>query len=185
MKQWERSDMWQRGLRNRFLVPVYKQWCDEGRYVFIQKSDCSTLLQKRYALDTILQVHDRSVCLEEKIVRQPWPFFFFETDSCTLPERESEGWMQYIQADAVLYAFFREAEQVLDTYVIEQFQEVKMWFWQVYTRYREHTMPTENRTRGRLVPIEDVSEMVQVKRYYIYDHGVYKPMSLPRKKAVV
>lgn len=176
MKQWERDDTWQRAIRDRFLTPFYKRICVDGRFVYFQKSDASTLIQKRMSVDTALQIKpDRSDCIEEKIIRQPWSSFFFETDSCTLPGKHSDGWMCYTQADALLYAFF--CQHYLDTYIIRDFQDVKMWFWQVYTSFPERTMTTDNKTRGRLVPIADVTAFAKVTHIHIFDNGLYKPAS--------
>src|SRR5882672_358665 len=67
-----RDDDWQREVRNRLLAPFYGRYSREGRYVFIDKGKLATILQRRYATDTILQARSGgAICLEEKIVR--WP----------------------------------------------------------------------------------------------------------------
>lgn len=163
-------------MRTRYLEPhLYRAYSWEGRYVIIDKSRCSTILQKRLAIDTILQKRDESICIEEKIERWPGykrPNFFLETDSCTVPGLESLGWMHYAEADTLLYAFELETRDGLDVYLIP-FEPLKAWFWQHHTAYRAHTMNQSNHTRGRLVPIRDVTQAITgIKHYIITDAGL-------------
>lgn len=152
-------------MRRRWLEPyLYDQYSFKGRYVIVDKSRCSTLLQKMMAVDTIMQVgSDASLCIEEKIER--WPGykrrnFFLETDSCTLAGRTKPGWMHYAEADYLLYAFETATHDGLDVYFLP-FQPLKAWFWQHYTEYRARIIPQWNRTKGRIVPIRDVVEVLQ------------------------
>lgn len=177
MSNWQNDDAWQKGIRDRFMPPIYRQWTIEGRFVFFEKSKCSTLIQKRAAVDTALQTRrDLSVCIEEKFARWPgytYTAFFLETDSCTLPHKHSKGWMHYALADQLLYAFVQNGEKELDAYLIKDFQKLKEWFWTVYEKYPESTMPGDNRTRGRVVPIKDVALAIEIERYRIADRGMY------------
>ncbi len=172
------------------LDPVYKQWSIEGRFVHPQKSRCSTLLQKRLEVDTIVQTRKHhSHCLEEKIVRWPRsgiPFdrFFLETESCTNEGYVSEGWMRYAEADALLYAFVQEGDRELDAYLIVNFSQLKSWFWGVYQNYYEFTMDTFIRTRGRLVDIVDVVQAVKTERFRISENGIYQKVPCPVKEVV-
>jgi hypothetical protein len=173
------DDLWQKSMRNKFLAPFYKKLAHEGRYVFNDKSRCSLLLQKRYAIDTILQAEsDRSTHIEEKIVRwkgRVYDKFFLETHSCTNQGHESDGWMVYAQADMLVYAFAQENDKGLKAYIIKDFEALKSWFWQVFEQYEVSTLTQNNRTRGRLVDIKDVEKNVEMECYYIYnDKGDYK-----------
>jgi hypothetical protein len=161
VNDFRRDDDWQRSVRGLALAPFYGKHSREGRYVFIEKSRWSMLVQKRMAVDTVMQSkRGGSVAIEEKLTRPPkngrrFVNFFLETQSCTVLGRESEGWMRYGEADFLLYCFVRHDGGV-DGHAIN-FQKLKAWFWRHHERYRIYTMPkTINRTRGRLVPIRDV-----------------------------
>jgi hypothetical protein len=160
MGDFDLDNAWQRGVRDRILAPhFYRERATDGRYVFIDKGKLATVLQKRFAVDTILQGKDgEAICIEEKIVRwkgRAYDSFFLETKSCTNPGRESDGWMVYGQADYLLYAF-EQCDKALLVYLVD-FQKLREWFWPAHERYRSYVMPdTSNHTEGRLVPIADV-----------------------------
>lgn len=177
VNDFERDNEWQRQMRDEILGPhFYGPHSLNGRYVFIDKGRLATVLQKRYAVDTILQAHDgKAICIEEKIVR--WPktgrahtAFALETDSCTKPGHESLGWMHYAEADFLLWAF--ETKQGdLDCYVIN-FPKLREWFWRVESEYpRFGPLPTLNATQGRVVPISDVKQNVPTKNYLVRRDG--------------
>jgi len=161
-------------MRDTFLVHFYKKYSFDGRYVFVDKSACSTLLQKELAVDTISQWSNKgSICIEEKI--EQWPGyprwnFALETESCTKPGRERKGWMHYARADYLLYAFAFEGDIGLDAYLID-FPKLREWFWSLPTRYKPHTMDTINRTRFEKVPIQDVRQAVPTWHYVINNEG--------------
>jgi hypothetical protein len=161
-------------MRDKFLVHFYQKYSLEGRYVFIDKSACSTLLQKELAVDTVAQSRDKgSVCIEEKV--EQWPGykrtnFALETDSCTVSGRERVGWMRYAKADYLLYAFANEDDSCLDVYFID-FPKLRRWFWASEARYEPHTMDTLNRTKFKKVPIDDVIQAVPTSRYLITSEG--------------
>src|SRR2546430_16919285 len=146
-------------MRDTFLIHFYQKYSLNGRYVFIDKSACSTLLQKRLAIDTIFQSKRdprKSPCIEEKI--EQWPGykrvnFALEVNSCTKPGRESPGWMHYAEADLLLYAFAYEGDTGLDVYLID-FPKLRKWFWSLPVRYQTRTLNTHNRTRIALTPIK-------------------------------
>lgn len=174
MNEFDRQNEWQRSMRDTILKPFYRRFCDEGRFVFIEKSRCSTLLQKRLAVDTVAQSkRGGSICVEEKLVRfpkngRPLSRFFLETESCTIPGIESPGWMRYADADLLLYGFQTGPDlPSFDCYIID-FQKLKEWFWGRFEAFQEYTMPdTINRTRGRLVPISDVAASVPTMRRWL------------------
>ncbi len=167
---------WSCAKRDAYLKHFYQKYSLDGRYVFIDKTACSTLIQKRLEVDTIMQSMKTgaSFCIEEKIER--WPMngrprtnFALETDSCTLPGKEQPGWMRYAKADYLLYAF--ETEQGnLDTYFID-FPQLRSWFWRVQSRYQSYTMDTSNRTRFKKVPIRDVVQSIRTTRYLVTSNG--------------
>ncbi len=168
------DDAWTKQKRDRYLKAVYGKWSVEGRYVLIDKSRCSTLIQMRFEVDTICQVEDgKSICIEEKIVRwkgKRLQRFFLETESCTNEGHESPGWMHYGEADFLLYAFELE-DGSLDVYLID-FKKLKDWFWSVdHSDYYSHTMEEENCTKGLLVDIVDVVENVTTKRFHVKEDG--------------
>lgn len=164
-----------RRMRDRFLSRFYQKYAVEGRYVYIDKSACSTVLQRQLAVDTVLQAKDGSLCIEEKI--EQWPGykrenFALETDSCTVVGREKQGWMHYAQADYLLYAFAYEGDSGLDVYLID-FPKLRAWFWGLPTRYPAHVMEhTLNHTRFEKVPIVDVRRAVPTARYLVTDDTI-------------
>lgn len=170
------ASAYSRLMRDTFLAPFfYGKYALDGRYVFIDKSACSTILQKELAVDTIMQVKDGgSLCIEEKI--EQWPGykrenFALETDSCTVVGRERKGWMQYAQADYLLYAFAYPEDSGLDVYFID-FPKLRDWFWKMPSRYPAHVMTeTINHTRFEKVPIIDVRRAVPSSRYHITSSG--------------
>lgn len=165
MNDFADDNAWQRGIRDRVLVPgFYGSYALNGRYVFMDKGRFATLLQKRFAVDTIVQGKGGlAIAIEEKIVR--WPAsgrahtaFFLETQSCTVADHESAGWMTYADADYLLYCFAQQNDD-LDCYLID-FPKLQDWFWDHQTDFPESIMPTRNRTAGRVVPIAAVTANV-------------------------
>jgi len=173
-----------RMMRDKFLVHFYRKYSFDGRYVFVDKSACSLLLQKELATDTIAQSSATSSdCIEEKI--EQWPGckrknFALETDSCTVPGHERKGWMHYAKADHLLYAFAYEGDTGLDAYFID-FPKLRKWFWGLPKRYEPHTMDTLNRTRFEKVPIIDVCRAVPTTHYLITAEGC---QFIPRRSSL-
>ena len=162
-------------MRDTFLIHFYRKYSFDGRYVFIDKSECSTILQKELAVDTVAQSTDgKSVCIEEKI--EQWPGwkrtnFALETRSCTVVGRERPGWMHYAKADYLLYAFAFEGNTGLDVFLIN-FPKLREWFWNLPKRYPPHIMEnTINHTEFEKVPIDDVRKAVPTSHYIITHDG--------------
>lgn len=197
MKRWQRDDLWQKGKRDLLYVPFYEVTAFKGRFTLINKSCASMQIQKQ-GVDTTFQVsHDESVLREEKLVRwkgRAYTRIFCETDSCTVPGHESEGWMRYTIADELFYGLVQEDEQSVDAYLIKEFQKFKSWFWEMYEvrkhsislqeRYPESTNSYENRTRGVLVYITDVIQVAKVERFFISTQPTwhYEQRPLPEIK---
>jgi hypothetical protein len=158
-----RDNEWQRKVRDSVLAPgFYGSYATEGRYVFIDKGRLATTLQKRFAVDTILQGKDGvALCIEEKIVRwkgRVYDAYTLETNSCTKPGFESDGWMKYGQADYLLYAFMRPDHLLVH---LIDFPKLQAWFWPLAETFSVFAMPdTLNRTTGRVVPIKQVEANV-------------------------
>lgn len=158
MKRWESDDRQQKAVRDVVLGPgLYGPFSKEGRYVYVDKGRFATILQKRYAVDTIIQRHDgRATCIEEKIVR--WPFrgepydaITLETQSCTVSGHESPGWMEYGQADWLNYAMCQEKGDVL-CHIIN-FQGLKDKFWPAAEQFALTVSKQHNKTACRVVPL--------------------------------
>lgn len=166
-----RDDDWQRKMRDAVLAPeLYGKYSRDGRYVFIDKGRCATLIQKRFAVDTIVQGRrGDAICIEEKIVR--WPGYAYtavclETHSCTVPGHESDGWMKYGEADYLLYCC-AQANDDLDCWLME-FQPLKQWFWSCADEFPDFQMAnTLNRTKGKKVPIQRIRKHVTTKHIYL------------------
>lgn len=159
MNDFHANNAWQRNIRDNILKPYfYDVHAVGGRYVFLDKGALSTQLQREYAVDTVVQGRSgAAVFVEEKIIskrERPLTAFFLETDSCTVPGHQKEGWMHYGKADKLLWCF-EQKDGSLDCYMLD-FQKLKTWFWTCYEKYPAFTMREQNKTRGRLVPIVDV-----------------------------
>lgn len=176
MNDFRRDKDWQRRKRDAILAPgFYGQRAQGGRYVFLDKGKFATILQRRYAADTILQGKDgEAVCIEEKIVRwprsgRPHQAFCLETDSCTKPGHESQGWMHYGEADYLLYCF-EQADGSLDCHLID-FPQLKAWFWpRVASFHTFGPLETLNGTMGKKVPIallRDPRTPVRAFRFHV------------------
>lgn len=174
---------WSRAVRDRILCPLfYARYSMQGRYVLVDKGRFATMLQRYNAVDTICQGKDGKVVpIEEKIVR--WPgyehlYFALETHSCTVPGHETPGWMQYGQADWLLYCYMQEDGNTIVCYLID-FQNLKPWFWRSYRKFDQFgPLNTSNRTVGRKVPIVAVRDAVQTIRLVLTDPKA-SPQSAP------
>jgi hypothetical protein len=171
MSEYHRDMVWTRRMRDEILKPsFYGRYSCDGRYVFIDKGRLATLLQKRYAVDTIVQGKEgAAICIEEKIVRwpkrdEPYTAFTLETRSCTVPGRETPGWMQYGKADYLLYCFANRDETTLRCYLID-FAALQKWFWGRYFIYPETITEQINHTECRVVPIDHVEAHVPCWHY--------------------
>lgn len=166
-----RDDAWQKAVRDKVLAPgFYGTHATDGRYVFIDKGRLATRLQREYAVDTILQgKHGAAVCIEEKIVRWPgynYSCYALETESCTRPGREKEGWMHYGQADFLLYCFVQP--DALECHLID-FQALKEWFWPLADEFdRFGPLTTLNASAGRKVPIRRVEAGIGVVKRRLF-----------------
>lgn len=165
MNHFATNNEWQRGVRDRILVPLLYQQCSyEGRYVLIDKGAFATHLQRACAVDTIIQgTSGRVFAIEEKIAR--WIGFerdcyFLETDSCTVPGHESPGWMHYARADFLLYCFETSDHDGLDCHLLD-FQALRVWFWPRESAFPAWIEPQANRTRSRKVPIGAVPTSIR------------------------
>lgn len=158
MSRWEEDDRGQKRVRDLVIGPgLYGSWGVEGRYVFLDKgrNDLVTLLQKRFAVDTVVQGRDgAAIFVEEKIVR--WPGYEYtkvtlETRSCTVAGRESDGWMVYGKADFLNYAMCLGDGNVVCHFI--DFQRLKTAFWKDEKRFAETVTSQSNRTACRKVPL--------------------------------
>jgi hypothetical protein len=100
MSRFHVDDAAQKQVRNKVLGPgFYGPYSEDGRYVYLDKGQLATELQKRSAVDTVIQrPNGHAVFIEEKIVR--WPGYTYsaltlEIWSCTVPDRILLGWMFY------------------------------------------------------------------------------------------
>jgi len=167
-------------VRDRILKPVYDKWSCEGRYVFIDKGRMVDILQRKLAVDTLLQKDGGEVvAIEEKIVRwsgREYDSLCLETDSCTVPGHESQGWMHYSEADYLFYCMCQgpiggSSEKCgadcqncwkLQCFIVE-FQPLKEWFWPRYETFSPFKMKdTINHTAGRVVPVRQIARDMKV-----------------------
>ena len=167
MNDFRSDDAWQRDLRDRILAPQFYQERTNGRFVLMDKGRLAKFMQRRMAVDTIVQGHGGSaVSIEEKIVRwkgRHYTALCLETESCMVHDHESSGWMAYGESDYLLYCF-HQPDDSLDCHLID-FQRLKEWFWPLEETWPVFQMPTRNRTRGRKVPISAIKAAVPCWRF--------------------
>lgn len=170
----DRDKQFGREVRDRILCPqLYGPRAVEGRYILVDKGAFADHLQRYAAVDTLLQGRDGLVIpIEEKIVRWPgyeYRDFAFETNSCTVPGRESIGWMHYGLAWYLLYCFMQACGRTLICYLID-FPALKEWFWR-NDNYQQFPvfgpLLTHNRSMGRKVPIAVVQATVKTVRFVL------------------
>ena len=165
MSRFHADDQAQKAVRDAVLGPgFYGPFSCDGRYVYIDKGRLATILQKRYAVDTIVQREDgRATCVEEKIVR--WPGYEYravtlETKSCIVPGHESDGWMVYGKADWLNYVMCQENGNLL-CHVMD-FPLLQAKFWDNIDQFRETVSEQHNRTSCRVVPLQWIYDNVPV-----------------------
>lgn len=144
----------QRKVRDLVLGPgFYGPYSLDGRYVYIDKGRLATILQKRFAVDTIMQrTNGDAACIEEKIVRGEYTSLTLETMSCTIPGHQSDGWMKYGKADILNWVMCRDDGSV--TVHLFDFPKLQEVFWPRAEQFEETISAQHNRTTCRKVPIK-------------------------------
>jgi len=153
MSRFQFDNAEQKRVRDLVLGPgFYGLHSREGRYVYVDKGRLATALQKRFAVDTIVQGrHGAAACIEEKIVRGEYPALTLETMSCTVPGRESDGWMRYGQADYLLWAMCRDDGNIMVH--LFDFPKLQAAFWPAENEFPTTKTKQHNATLCRKVPI--------------------------------
>lgn len=190
------DDNWQRRMRNKHVKPFYERFSTTQLYLDTENErSCVMRIQKDVGVDTLLiNGNGHIVGFEEKIVR--WPgaqahtAYALETWSCTVPDKEKEGWMFYSGADKLLYAFEQENGSLI-AHVIPM-QPLRDWFFEITTiyyrtscrddhrflAYPSYTMPdTSNKTQMRLVDIVDVWQAIPDCKAYRLNSGKVEKMT--------
>lgn len=169
-REFHKDDAFQREIRNRILVPEFYGRRMNGHFVFMDKGRLANVMQRRWAVDTIAQTsHGEAVSIEEKIVRwkgRHYTAVCLETRSCTVPGREKTGWMEYGRADYLLYCFQQPEPEKLRCVLVE-FQPLKRWFWPIRDRWPATETDQINKTRSRVVPIEDIRRAVPAWQFIL------------------
>jgi hypothetical protein len=164
INQFQIYDKKQKEYRNKLLKPFYLEKSHEGRFVFVDKGKIADILQKEYAVDTIMQInHELVKSIEEKIVNWPgykYTNYTLEIMSCTVPGREKQGWMHYGKCDILLYCFVQENETI-EAHAIP-FEKLQTWFFNNdnYLKYKSTITEQINHTECKLVLIKDVFDNV-------------------------
>lgn len=179
------DDAWQRSVRDGLLTPHYRKWF--RGFVYLDTGRLTKYLQKKYAIDTFAELKDgRAVGIEEKITRcpgpEPYEAICLETQSCTMAGHEAPGWMEYGNADYLLYARAvhpegRKCDSAmckawcercwLDVDLID-FPELKQWFWEHEKQFQQFG-PVEppNNSIGRIVPLDAIRECIPFETFSI------------------
>jgi len=165
MNEFIKCDNWQKEIRDRILKPWYKKISHEERFIFCDKGNLATILQKEMAIDTIIQLKNNGIlAIEEKIVKWPgykYQNYTLETWSCTNTGMEHKGWMYYATCDYLFYCFLQEDNESLVVHSIP-FKELQQWFFKDNKFESYYAFRTEqiNHTETRIVPIVDVWDAI-------------------------
>jgi hypothetical protein len=159
MNDFRRDNSGQRRVRDAVLVPfLYKNISMDGRFVLCDKGRFADILQRRMDVDTIVERENGLVAIEEKIVRwggRKYTAVTLETDSCTIPGYETDGWMHYCEADKLLWVMCQGDGTVV--YHVFGFPELQKVFWEAMEEndniFTPHTEKHNNKTRSRIVDI--------------------------------
>jgi hypothetical protein len=172
MNQFHTDNGYQRGLRDRFLIPFY-----QSNFGFSRLLDNEPDWQHR-GVDTLVWYDGRWRWVEEKIVRWPrvnggqlrtngYTAFALETRSCTVPGREKSGWMDYSEAHWLLYCFASRDDSRLACSFMAM-QPLKQWFWPRRTRWPVIVTNQINRTECHIVPTCEVSSAITVRQFELH-----------------
>lgn len=161
MSEFAHDDAWGKQVRDDLVLPLYRRWCPEGRYVLADEGPVAERINKG-GVDTILQLPgNRIATVDEKIVR--WPGYVhdayaLEEWSCTVPGRERDGWMAHPGAAWLLYVFVLDEAATSGEAHLIPFARLQKWFYERdrFAGYRTSTTDQVNRSQSRLVPVADV-----------------------------
>lgn len=176
-------------IKSRILPTLEKEFAVKGKVIYLRDSHCSLYIQKNVHIDAIADNGEKSVGIEIKTVNSTEKYYtrlFAETRSCTLPGRESNGWMHIntkgesggSEADLLAYVFLRR-NRSLEMYVYD-LPQFKQWFWQCVPtcKWQLWTMPDQNMTEGYLVPLLEIQNAgIPTHRYLILSNS-YKIVPL-------
>lgn len=162
--QARKDDDTQRDRRDRILRPLFYDRFYPSQYRFLSVEE-----SRRFGgADTLVRGEIR---IDEKIMNHgPNVYFSLEVRSCTVPGRETPGWMVTLRVDFLLYCFADDDDEALTCYLID-FPALQKWFAaQDEARWKLRRMEGDdhpNHTECRLVPVEEVCRSVKVKKYYL------------------
>jgi hypothetical protein len=162
MNEFVTDNVWQRQMRDEFLVPFYRKTF--AGHVLLDDDGRFSKSQQERDVDTLAWKTDgKVIAIEEKIVRYPGRIYTavcLETESCTTPGRIARGWMWYSAADILLYCMQTETGD-LDCRSID-FPKLYDWFWPLENEFPLHVMAnTINKTASRIVPIERIEPFIR------------------------
>lgn len=160
------DDKWQREQRDAILVPKFYDVRWPKKYRF---TDGDVELQ-RQGVDTVVEdAHALELTIDEKIVHWPgyaYKDFALETVSCSVPGRESVGWMTSGRSDYILYCM-QQPRGDLWCHLIE-FRPLKKWFYANEDRFPPFgPLNTMNRSMGKRVPIIAVRQNVPCEGFLL------------------
>jgi len=165
MNDFTHDDEWQRDIRDRSLAlnfygnTALARGLDlDGPAVFLDRHQLALEIQQRYKFDTIIRSRRGPIFIEEKIVR--WKGYDYtaiavETKSCTLPGRETDGWIVTSRADYLLYCMLT-MESDLHCHMWPM-AKLRAFFLPRIEEFYEHVETERNRTASRIVPIATIN----------------------------
>lgn len=140
------------------ILPIYEKFFNVLRNDIEFITD--EVIQKK-GIDVIIRTWKWDILIEEKHRDGKYAYysdFFLETESCSIPWREKIGWIYTWISQYLLYCFHREKENEVYSYIFD-FPKLKEWFKeQDIKRFQERQTNEINRTRWRIVTLEQIKE---------------------------
>lgn len=163
--------------RDKFITPLYYEMYGKDRVVLLDDTEDKTehrFLQKA-GVDTLIQKSNKKwdiIGVDEKLDFHPFKKkrenFFLEFMSCSLPGKETQGWMtKDTVCDVLLYCFIDQGLSGCQAYFFD-FHDLKRWYEGNADKYKVATGNNVTYPMGSLIPIEVLTkEVEQVKQPYI------------------
>lgn len=147
--------------RVRDLVLGPGLYAPRGPYIYLDSGRLAPILQKQFAVDTLLQTGDGVLCIEEKIVRwtgSAYSSITLETVSNSTPGDEKPGWMKYGQADRLIWVMCQEDGTVL--WYSMDFAKLQAAFWPVHEAFPQTATTLANGSVCSVVSLDWVKKVL-------------------------
>lgn len=149
------SDVEYAAARSFELEQIYKQTFTKHIRLDVQHP-----LNVKGHVDMLVEWNGNNMWIEEKCVRQNYRNIYIETVSCA--RLQTPGWIyhsyDWTELPVILEWVFPSSLFFIDM------RKLQMWWDKTdHNKYFEHQNNTNNKTKGRLVPLEDIQHLINYK----------------------